>query len=177
MLRTPRGPRWWSLTDEAGSLSIAARAVAPGGSGQPSFIGRRLTRHHEAIETEVTFAPERAGDRAGLLALVDENHFLALVVERQANGGDAVVLRRRGTADEDRSGVAIASAPVPSGQPLRLRLSFRGAVLDAAYAAGETGEWRSLMRDVDARILATVNAGLFTGTVVGPFAGRDAGAP
>lgn len=177
MLRTPRAERWWSLTDEAGTLRMAARADAPGGTGQPSFVGRRLTRHHETIETEVQFSPERAGDHAGLLALVDENHFLALVLERQADGRDAVVLRQRRAADQDSVGVVIAQSPAPAGQTLRLQLSFRGARLDAAYATGETGAWRSLARDVDASILATVNAGLFTGTVVGPYAGRDAEKP
>lgn len=173
MLRTPHGRAWWSLSNHRGALQLTALPVAAGSLEQPSFVGKRL-RHHDAVfETRVTFSPTATGDRAGLLALTDENHFLFFGRERLA-GRDAVVLRRRGAATEPAEGVIVKQvalgAKPPAAIDLQIRLNRDKAALQWR-AAGAT-DWQTLAADADASVLATVGAGLFTGAVVGPHAAR-----
>ena len=148
-------------------------SVAAGSLDQPSFIGKRL-RHHEAVfETRVAFAPTATGDRAGLLALTDEDHFLFFGRERLA-GGDAIVLRRRGAATESADGVVVKRIAlgdkVPAAIDLQIRLNRDKAAV--RWRAAGAADWQTVAADVDASVLATVDAGLFTGAVVGPHAAR-----
>lgn len=173
MLRTPHGRAWWSLSNGKGTLKLTARPVAAGSLGQPSFVGKRL-RHHDAVfETSVTFSPAATGDRAGLLALTDEDHFLFFGRERLA-GGDAIVLRRRGAATEPTDGIIVKQIALrdklASSIDLQIHLNRDKAALQWR-AAGAT-DWQTLVANVDASVLATVGAGLFTGAVVGPHAAR-----
>ena len=173
MLRTPRGAPWWDLSSRKGALQLSARPVAAGSLGQPSFVGKRL-RHHEAvIETSVAFVPQAVNDRAGLLALTDENHFLFLGSERLADG-DAIVLRVRAGAAEPNEGVLIGKAPLGDQAPTALELQIRldRGRADLAWRTAGTATWQPLATGVDASILATVGAGLFTGAVIGPHAAR-----
>lgn len=173
MLRTPHGRAWWSLSNSKGALQLTARPVAAGSLDQPSFVGKRL-RHHDAVfETRVTFAPTAPGDRAGLLALTDENHFLFFGRERLA-GGDAIVLRRRGGATEPADGTIVKQIALrdklPSAIDLQIHLNRNKAAFQ--WRAAGTAEWQTLATGIDASVLATVGAGLFTGAVVGPHAAR-----
>lgn len=173
MLRTPQGAPWWDLSSRKGALQLTARPVAAGSLGQPSFVGKRL-RHHEAvIETSLAFVPQAVGDRAGLLALTDENHFLFLGRERLADG-DAIVLRARAGAAEPNEGMVIGKAPLGDRAPTAIELQIRldRAKADLAWRTAGAGEWQPLAAGVDASILATVSAGLFTGAVIGPHAAR-----
>lgn len=178
MLRTPHDRAWWSLSNGKGTLQLTARPVAAGSLGQPSFVGKRL-RHHDAVfETRVAFAPAAIGDRAGLLALTDENHFLFFGRERLA-GGDAIVLRRRGTATEPADGVVVNQIAFGDRSPmaidLQIRLNRDKAVV--RWRPAVAGTWQTLTADADASVLATVGAGLFTGAVIGPHAARAEARP
>ena len=163
-LRTPGLRQQVALDRSAGMLTLIPGADAAGGLGKPAFVGRRL-RHHEAqYTTQVAFTPEREGDFAGLLALMDENHFVTLGIE-----GDAIVLRRRVAAEEGERGREIARIARPGGGPVELRLRLeKGAATTYARAAGR-GTWQVVGR-TDVEPLASVHAGLFTGLVVGPYA-------
>ena len=173
MLRTPQGRAWCSLSDQRGALRLTARPIAAGSLDQPSFIGKRL-RHHEAVfETRVAFAPTATGDRAGLLALTDEDHFLFFGRERLA-GGDTIVLRRRSAATESADGVVVKRIAlgdkVLAAIDLQIRLNRDKAAV--RWRAAGAADWQTVAADVDASVLATVGAGLFTGAVVGPHAAR-----
>ena len=178
MLRTPQGRHWWSLSNRRGALQLVARPIAAGSLDQPSFIGKRL-RHHEAVvETSVVFETQTVGDRAGLLALTDEDHFLFLGRERLA-GGEAIVLRRRAGAAEPADGVVIESVALADKAPgaIDLRFHIRRDKADLAWRPHGSEPWRPLATGVDASILATIGAGLFTGAVIGPHAARAEPAP
>lgn len=178
MLRTPRDRPWWSLSDRKGALQLTARAVAAGALDQPSFVGKRLRHHDATIETRVSFAPGAVGDRAGLLALTDENHFLFLGRERLADG-DAIVLRRRAGDDDLVDGVVTERAAL--GDAAKAAVDLRFHIMhdkaDLSWRAAGSGEWQPLASGVDASILATVGAGLFTGAVIGPHAARAESRP
>ncbi|KQZ65768.1 hypothetical protein ASD67_01320 [Sphingopyxis sp. Root1497] len=178
MLRTPRGRNWWSLSDQRGALYLNARPVAAGSLGQPSFVGKRLRHHDAVIETSVVFAPQAVGDRAGLLALTDENHFLFLGRERLADG-DAIVVRRRAGAGEPADGVVTGRVALGDKAPaaIDLQVRIRRDKADLRWRVHGAADWQQLAAGVDASILATVGAGLFTGAVIGPHAARADTAP
>jgi len=177
-LRTPRGRNWWSLSDQRGALHLTARPVAAGSLDQPSFVGKRLRHHDAVIETSVAFAPQAVGDRAGLLALTDENHFLFLGRERLADG-DAIVVRRRAGADEAADGVVTSRVALDDKTPgaIDLQVRIKRDKADLRWRVHGAADWQQLATGVDASILATVGAGLFTGAVIGPHAARADAAP
>jgi xylan 1,4-beta-xylosidase len=173
MLRTPKGAEWWQPS-ENGQLLLAARPIAAGSLDQPSFIGKRL-RHHDGIfETRVSFAPNAAGDRAGLLVLTDENHFYFYGVEQLADGDHALVIRRRGDAAEDTHGEIVAyqkfAGKAPGSLDLKIHLVRDKATF--AWKADGIADWQVTAANMDSSVLATIGAGLFTGAVVGPHAAR-----
>ena len=174
MLRTPTGSHWWDLSSRRGQLRLTARPVAAGSLDQPSFVGKRLRHPDATVETRVTFAPQAPGDRAGLLALIDENHFLFLGVETLADGHRHIVLRRRGVASEPEAGVIMSEQPLRLDKPvpIDLRVHIERKRADFAWRVAGKGQWIDLATNVDATVLASIGAGLFTGTVIGPHAAR-----
>jgi alpha-N-arabinofuranosidase len=161
-LRNPPADRDYTL--KGGDLVLVPSHDPAGGLGAPTFYGRRLRHPAATITTTVSFAPERHGDFAGLLAFMDEAHFLAFGIE-----GQQVVARRRIDARQDQRGEVIASAPLGGNGPVELRLAIdRGSAALSWRRPG--GGWQVVARSVDVEPLASVHAGLFTGLVVGPYA-------
>ncbi len=177
----PLSPEWIGLRTpgkdtpfavEAGQLRMAAGTAAAGSLGKPAFVGRRLRHHAAEFTTRVTFAPERGGDFAGLLAIMDESHFLAAGKER-----GRIVVRLRKSADEGASGVVLAETPLDSDDaPVELKLTLDGGSarvfwrMADADGGAEAGAWQAVGAAIDVEPLASVHAGLFTGLVVGPYA-------
>ena len=155
---------------EGGQLILAPSADPAGSLGAPSFWGRRLRHPAATVSTTVSFAPQNPGDFAGVLAFMDEAHFLALGIE-----GDKLVARRRTDPKQDERGELIASAPRAGHGAVELRLAIDGG--NAALSWRKPGgRWRVLAPKVDVEPLASVHAGLFTGLVIGPYAvAGDAG--
>lgn len=162
-LRTPGARQQVTLDRDAGTLTLVPGSDLAGGLGKPAFVGRRLRHPDAEYTTEVAFTAEREGDFAGLLAFMDENHFVTLGIER-----DFVVLRRRIAKEEAESGREIARIPRPAAGPVELRLRLeKGAA--TTYAREPGGTWQ-VVGATDVEPLASVHAGLFTGLVVGPYA-------
>ena len=116
------------------------------------------------MATTVSFAPEKPGDFAGLLAFMDEAHFLAFGIE-----GDRLVARRRTDAKQDERGEPVASAPRAGRGPIELRVAIDGGTAALSWRR-PGGRWQVLAPRVDVEPLASVHAGLFTGLVIGPYA-------
>ncbi|KLI64967.1 glycoside hydrolase family 43 protein [Aurantiacibacter marinus] len=164
-IRTPAAVQRAALLD--GTLQLVPGSDGPGSLGKPAFVGRRM-RHHEAqFETQVDFAPTDQGQQAGLLAFVDESHFLSVGVELD-EGERLVTVRRRAGEDEPEEGVVVASRMVPSAGPVGLRLRFEQGTVHAQLETG--GVWQQVGDAIHVEPLASVYAGLFTGLVVGPYA-------
>lgn len=178
----PLGPHWmrmraqtapWLSVDD-GALRLEPRTISLGARGEPSFVARRQQHMNASAETELHFAP-RGQSEAGLAALQSDEFYVFLAVGAE-NGARVVRLRRRAGDGDPERGVVIASAPLPgeANAPVRLRISGRGPLYDFAYAVGD-GDWITLARDVDGRMLSTRTAGGFVGAVFGlhAYAGRD----
>lgn len=164
-LRTP-GPRQQVALDRAaGTLTLLPGADGAGGLGKPAFLGRRLRHHAAEYTTRLAFRPEREGDFAGLLAFMDESHFVTLGLE-----GADVVLRRRAQPGEPERGVEVARIPRPEAGEVELRLELRGGSARAFARPVRSPPWLPVGGAFDVEPLASVHAGLFTGLVVGPYA-------
>ena len=155
---------WYKLA--GGNLQVQPR-VPLGGDGNPSYLGRRVQHRDAVAETELTFAPTRLGDRAGLAILQDPAHFYTLSLARTATGTGITLEKRDGDADP-ADGVVLASAPY-GVTTIRLRIVSHGPRCDFLYAS-PNGPWRVLAKDQDATLLSTKHAGGFVGATVGPFA-------
>jgi alpha-N-arabinofuranosidase len=161
-LRTPGAVQDHAL--ENGELLLIPSRDPPGSLGAPSFWGKRLRHPAATISTTVSFAPEKPGDFAGLLAFMDEGHFLAFGIE-----GQEIVARLRTDPKQDQRGAIVARAPLGPGGPIDLRLAIDGGAAALSWRP-HGGPWRMLAPKIDVEPLATVHAGLFTGLVVGPYA-------
>ncbi|TIX50979.1 glycoside hydrolase family 43 protein [Alteraurantiacibacter aquimixticola] len=172
-LRTP-GP--WSVLElnGAGELEVMPGADTAGSLGQPAFTGIRLRHHDAEVTTQLDFAPEGEGDFAGLLAFMDEAHFLAFGIEGTGAGRD-IVARLRSDAEQDDRGEVVARTTLEGEGAVELRLAIRSGVAELAYRAAGSQGWLELALGMNVEPLASVHAGLFTGVVIGPYAVRGEG--
>lgn len=164
-LRTPAARQQVALDGSAGTLTLMPGADGAGGLGKPAFLGRRLRHHAAEYTTHVSFAPEREGDFAGLLAFMDEAHFVTLGIE-----GGHIVLRRRAQPGEAERGLELARIAKPNRGAVELRLRLNGGTASAYARAPGTLPWQPVGVAFDVEPLASIHAGLFTGLVVGPYA-------
>ena len=170
-MRNPTAQPWFALDR---GLRLTARPDVAGGRGQPSFLGRRLRHPTATYTTRLEFDPEDNGDFAGLLALIDENHFLALGVE-QVGGERRVVVRQRSAEAQAETGELIASASLAHRGEVELSVAIDRGTADLAWRPAGSGAWQPLAEDVDVEPMSSIHSGLFTGVVVGPYAVRGPG--
>lgn len=153
------------IAAEGGALRVTAGAAAAGSLGKPAFVGRRLRHHQAEFVTALDFTPERSGDFAGLLAFMDETHFLAAGKER-----GRIVVRLRTAAEQGNSGVIVAEAPLTTDGAIELKLALDGGAARVFWRAKGAEAWQAVGGTINVEPLASVYAGLFTGLVVGPYA-------
>ncbi|NTS65551.1 glycoside hydrolase family 43 protein [Sphingomonas sp. HHU CXW] len=158
-VRTPRAPLY-TLSD--GNLVLGRATRIGDRSGAPAFVARRQQHHRATISTTLRFAPDRDGERAGLVAMQSDDNYLFFGVTWLA--GKRVVALYTGDAGKER---LVASAPVRTG-PVTLTMEANGGQMSFTVATGAAT--RSLARDVDVRFLSTNVAGGFVGTLIGPYA-------
>ncbi len=165
-IRTPR-EKWYGL---AGALDIRARPQSIGGSGQPSFIGRRLQHLWASASTHLHFVSQRDGDVAGLVAFQNSDYYYFLGLARE--GGKLVVcVKKRAGPSDPQDGTIAASVSIDAVAivALYLKIEARGRAYDFYYGT-RPDEWTPLLRNADGTILSTKTAGGFVGTVIGMYA-------
>ncbi|MEP9359740.1 glycoside hydrolase family 43 protein [Sphingomonas sp. KR3-1] len=169
MLRNPRSA--WYRTGATG-LALTARAVGLGDNGNPSFLARRQQHMNAVAETVLQFAPEKDGDRAGLVALQNDDYWFFLGVKR-VGGRDMLVLDQRDGPSSPRLGKTLSLIARPAATALHLRVETQGRhyVFSYAVPGGRHLAWHQLVT-VDTDSLTTKVAGGFVGSVFGVFAGR-----
>jgi xylan 1,4-beta-xylosidase len=163
-IRTPH-EKWYTLS--RGTLNIDARPDAIGGTGQPSFIGRRQQHATAAVGIGLRFAPKIDGERAGLVAFQNSTAFYFLGVVRE-RGTDSVCITRRASEADPENGTVQACIPAPDGE-VWLKIAVRAGSIDF-YSGTDRKALTPLLTDADATILSTKKAGGFVGTVIGPYA-------
>jgi alpha-N-arabinofuranosidase len=166
-IRVPRAPLY---TVERGALVL--RAGAPLGDLRrvPAFVGRRQQHHVATVSTVVDFVPRRDGDRAGLVAMQnDDNH--VFLGRARIDGKDVVALYRTEGGRE----TLVASRPAASAR-VELVMDMDGG--QASYRYRDGNVTTTLAERLDIRFLSTQKAGGFVGVVMGPYAvsGRDSAA-
>ncbi len=161
MLRAPH-ETWWQL-ESGGGLGLVPRRESVSGTGNPSFMARRIQHAHFEATTTLD-VPGTAGVSAGLVALQSETHYYYLGVRRSDHGLELFVEQANG-----RPAQVLASVPLAPARQVRLRIQADAKRISFA-GAGDSGEWQSVLANADGIVLTTQAAGGFVGAVVGPYA-------
>ncbi|MFV3130462.1 glycoside hydrolase family 43 protein [Niveispirillum sp. KHB5.9] len=166
---TPRrlGGNWHRLAD--GALHLIPRPVGLGDRADPSLWARRQQHMDARFTTELSFTPDRPGDRAGLAVMQNDEHWYRLTLERAADGTRVVRVAVRAGEKQDKTGKVLATRPVPATGPVQLRVTARGGAYDFLVSAGPEG-WVPVLTGADGTILSTATAGGFLGVLAGPYA-------
>ena len=173
MIRTPR-ERWFDLASSPGSLTLRPRGEKLGERGQPSFLGRRQQHISASASVAMRYAPDADGDKAGIVAFQNDDHFYFLGVGRDG-GASTIRLERAVIGGAPGATEVVASAPfAQSGNgAIFLKIAARGGQYDFLYGT-RAGEWTALAKDVDGTILSTKKAGGFVGSLFGLYAHSNA---
>jgi xylan 1,4-beta-xylosidase len=130
-------------------------------SGVPGFVGRRQQHHDATVSTVVRYAPERDGDRAGLLAMQNDGAWIFLGLA-SVDGKRVVALYK----SEGGKETLLGTAAVPDDR-VELVMEMRGG--SSAYRYRSGAQWKTLKENVDVTFLSTQKAKGFVGVVVGPY--------
>jgi alpha-N-arabinofuranosidase len=161
-VRTPKAP---FLTVGARGKRVTLRALPePFGDvkSTPAFTGQRQLHMNARFTARVDFQPRAEGDRAGILALQNDDYYVFFGRARR-DGRDVLEITRRAGKSDPRDGVVLASMPLPRGTP-RLEMTINGG--KARFSHGG----KIIADNVDVTNLSTNKAGGFVGTVVGLYA-------
>ncbi|MGL4518610.1 MAG: glycoside hydrolase family 43 protein [Phocaeicola sp.] len=163
-LRAP-ATQFYSLSDYPGYLALQCAPIKVSEKRTPAYVGRRMQHHKFECTTRMYFHFDVGSERAGMLLFKDESHYYYLSLTRQ-EGGYEISLTQPGVPDE----FVLASSPLAEHSGwIDFKLLSSGVSYDFYYATQE-GEWKNLIRNVDASLLSTAVAGGFTGTTVGMYA-------
>lgn len=160
--------RWWSV--KGGTLSLEARSARMGHNDQPSMWARRQQHMNATVSTTMRFEPKTDGDKAGLVAVQNDDFYWFVGLVR--DGGKTLVrVEKRAGYKDSADGVVVAEKPISlrSGQSLDLRIAVKGGTLDFAYGTAP-GRWETLKAGADGTTLSTKIAGGFVGTMLGVYA-------
>ncbi|ACB77594.1 glycoside hydrolase family 43 protein [Opitutus terrae] len=167
MVRAPK-ETWWQLGQPAGRLSLTPRADALSGTGNPSFLARRV--QHAKFETSTTLVPPATvGTSGGLVAFQSETHYYYFGVRRTSDGLVLFLELMNGPTPEI---VATTKLDAAADAPITLRLVGNEMTLGFDYRVSN-GEWKSFVPAADTQPITVQAAGgglHFTGAVVGMHA-------
>lgn len=162
MLRTPH-ETWWSIDATKGRLLLTPRADTLAGTGNPSFLARRVQHVQFTAATRVE-VPAEPGVAAGLVAFQGERFHYFLAVRRDAKGATVFLEKHaRGSVE------VVRSVDLPADGPVSLRITADHGTCDFAYSL-QPDAWRDLVTGADAKLLTSAVAGGFVGATVGVHA-------
>jgi xylan 1,4-beta-xylosidase len=167
-LRTPWPQLIMSLTARPGYLRLIGRESI-GSVFQQSLVARRQQSHHCRAETVMEFEPKHFQQAAGLVCYYGQNKFHYLHVSHDEILGKHI--RVMSALPDAPIGDAFTQPiPIPSGQPIKLRVEIDEERLLFAYAVGD-GAWQRLPETFDASILSDEAAMPGTPNFTGAFVG------
>ena len=166
MVREPN-KSWWKLS--GGRLEIEPQALnLYSGTENPSYAGRRIQHHTYTVGTELS-VPSDDNVSAGLALLMNEKYHYFFAVKR-----DQLYLERV----EGGQVEIIASAERNGAGPVALKIEADKALCSFLYREAG-GEWNTLVKDADAKIITSNVPGgstMFIGATAGPHVRVDAAA-
>jgi xylan 1,4-beta-xylosidase len=158
-VRTPRTPIYRL---DGGALVIDGGGRLGDQQSVPALIARRQQHHVATAATTMRYQPDKDGDRAGLVAMQNDDFLLFYGVTKVAGKTVLQVMTRK--AGQER---VVASAPA-TGDLVTLTIRADGGRMSFDAEAG--GRKRTILADLDVTFLSTAQAGGFVGTIIGPFA-------
>lgn len=161
-IRTPKSDFLTVLNDETIGLTALPEAIGDVQS-HPAFIGLRQKHVNATFSTVVNYQPLKEGDRAGILAVQNDDFYIFYGLAMR-NGKTVLEVTRRAGRSDPLDGLVIASQPAPVG-PVSLKADIRAGRATFSYGKGTT-----IVTDVDVTNLSTDKAGGFVGTLIGPYA-------
>nr|WP_245849602.1 glycoside hydrolase family 43 protein [Hymenobacter crusticola] len=156
----------FSLSKAKGlTLKLKPETVAE--TSNPAFIGKRQQHMYCTAETELTFVPKAANEKAGLVIFQDEKHFYYLC--KSVDNGKPLLQLFKSTADAKQPEL-LAQAPLKSAAgSVQLRIQAQGDAYNFGFS--ENGKtWTVLKDKVDGKFLSTQVAGGFIGCLFGMYA-------
>jgi len=165
-IRTPKGNFLTVFNDETVGLTALPEAIGDVQS-HPAFIGLRQKHINASFSTVINYRPLAEGDRAGILALQNDDFYIFYGLAMR--GGKTVLeISRRAGPDDPRDGVIIATTAAPSG-PVNLHVDITGG--EARFTYGPDAKTATVTAEhVDVTNLSTAKAGGFVGTLIGLYA-------
>ncbi|HOQ05311.1 MAG TPA: glycoside hydrolase family 127 protein [Anaerohalosphaeraceae bacterium] len=167
MLRQPK-QTWWQIDTDAGRLLLTPQNEKLSGTGNPSFLGRRV-RHPVYTASVTVEVPKENNVSAGLALFMNERHHYFFAV-RRVGGKPRIFVEcvKRGQTSE------LASVDPHAAQTVRLTIEADKAVCSFRYQIpGE--ERKTLLENADAAMISfSVPDALFLGATVGPHVRLDA---
>jgi alpha-N-arabinofuranosidase len=165
LLRTPR-EEFYSLTHRPGYLSLKLRPERITELANPSFVGRRQQHIEFTASTLMEFSPINENEVAGVV-LLQSNEFNFSFVYTINDGEKVLRLIKCARGEEE----ILKELPI-SASRLYLKVEAHGQ--DYSFYYGESSkEYKTLIENVDGRILSTDVAGGFVGTELGLYASSN----
>jgi xylan 1,4-beta-xylosidase len=152
---------------KAKGLTLKLKPETCAETGNPAFIGKRQQHLYCTTETELTFAPKTANEKAGLVIFQDEKHFYYLC--KSVDKGKPLLQLFKSTADAKQPEL-LTQAPLKSATAsVQLRIQAQGDTYNFGFS--ENGKtWTVLQDKVDGKFLSTQVAGGFIGCLFGMYA-------
>lgn len=163
-------PAWWSLTEAPGALRLLTWPSPAGAANLwpvASLLLQKAPAEAFQVTTEMSFAPQRPGERAGLLIFGTDYAWVG--VERTPVGR-AVVLRTCLGARDGGGERVVATLPAPDG-PVQLRVEWRPGGRCRFGVSFDGSDFTMFEPTFDAR------PGRWVGAKVGVFAAAGPGQP
>jgi xylan 1,4-beta-xylosidase len=170
-IRTPL-ERWYELND--GKLYIKPRKESIRTETNFSFIGRRQQHLQFEAATKLSCNLTNTLQAAGLVAFQNEKHYLLLGKQLNSEGKVEVFLEETTTKINNGSPTILAKNVLKEeSKDLYLKIEGKSRFYDFYYKTSEKGEWILLIKEVDASILSTKEAGGFVGTYLAMYVSEN----
>jgi xylan 1,4-beta-xylosidase len=168
-LRSPWPAELFSLTARPGHLRLFGRETM-GSLFKQALVARRQQAHCYTATTVVEFEPAHFQQQAGLVCYYNGGKFHYLHLSRDDTHGKHLRVMSA-LPDSPQADAFSAPIPLPSGQPVHLRVEVDQERLCFAYRIGNDAHWCWVPQQFDASILSdeATTPGLpnFTGAFVG----------
>ena len=150
---------WYTHDKAAGSLTLQLRPETIAATGNPSLMMRRQPHLYGEAMTHVRFSPEQEGEMAGLVVLMDQDHYYFL----NKTADRLQVLKKSADGFETLTEVPWTEAEA------WLKITANGS--EYHFSCSEDGEtYTEILSGADARYLSTQTAGGFIGCMYGLYA-------